>query len=613
MMTLGELILQDPENDLSSVKEEIQYRCDKKGAMVLLDGLANELLADETVDDAESRNAVVRRLAEIFLDLRDDHTSELWLQGVRARMLLAIANCVRVEGRLFRGALNMPTKKKRQLCRAALLWDSLKDKTVSSDCCDSFARWQLLPNDVEDLTQQDREAKKVKVPTLKDLYSEADRLAKQISQGFGESLRSLTDVLRLILGIDNYFAERCYSTLFPAVGPSKDVVLKVCVTLLGMERPVPPALPCVVLAPWSIMALTSRTVDGLRDLFQHANVRRELSLEDTTKFMIDLVPTEERPPETEIDGESLSFSIALAAWAAKNRCHLRPLASTGKLLPSQPLTVGNVYHVGNKFDAVADFAAIQRKKYLFLASQEDKTPLSSPYVDVVRCTRLNDLLEHPDLLTDGFDGYRDRLANAACWDSLVPPGAGNSEALDEQFGQYLPEDERYLRELVQEGIVMDCRGAIFFATESTSDGQSEPGQSSKTCQRVDSVPFDNDPAVAAKFVCRLIAERILDHADRTGEASFPVEFPVPVWLPLSDLDEMDVHDLKTRRPSVYIEQQITKALEQIERELAGNAGDGDANVEELVDREVLRNTVRFDRDKLLLIAHSDPSRQHVYE
>lgn len=555
----------------------------RRGAEALLLWLLREFLDDPNMDDGRRRKAALTNyLPAALADASVVRAAQPWLSALGAAALRLIRGEILDDGRLVSDLSRLPVKQRVQVQRAALVWDTLATVSGSTPYCDAFCRWQSLPDVEEDAIQQVIEA--------------AEKLAKQISTG--RSPRAISRAIRLAAGIEQYFAGRRYAVLFPVVSRKSNEsygrdnshgnLLWARVTLL----PRPTAFPSVILAPWSPFSiLGSSTVAKLGSLLTGRAMRQKLGLKKgSVAFMIELDADGldarglNPPRNIEVEGESLSLSVALAAWAANRRRHLKPLAASAELAAIDGgVKLSHVADLDEKYEAVAKVAK-RGKSIQFVVSAEDvaELPAQRTGVDVVGADTWEDLTQPEDLLTDGFDDFRNRLAKRTEWGSLVAKGAGKESDTVDEPGKYLKGDQQELDALAKQ--------LVFGETNEQ--------------EQVFCLPYDNDPRSAAKFLCRAIARYILKRTKKPGNESFPVEHPVPVWLPMADMTLPPDENLSALVQRSVVTRAIEGALQSMDRELCVGK-----RTQWIVQPDVIRNTVGFVREKLLLIAYSNRSSQ----
>jgi hypothetical protein len=375
-----------------------------------------------------------------------------------------------------------------------------------------------------------------------------------------------------------------YTLPFPVVDPDDtkkkahviDAVVTLCPCKGSSERADPVS---VTLAPWSLLDCDP---SALRDLRAAFNSMLEADKEHFgflrgRNVLLELRPAEVKTktellplPGDTIEGTSLGLGVLLACWAAERKPLFRHLMLTGAV-DTNGITY--VSEVKAKFGAACDYAADLGRNFVFLAPRESQE--ARALVDNDRLVRIKlistwkslfDII--PDHLTDGYDGYRERLAaTPASWPSVTI----DNESPDD-FGVWNSTDDVDIQALIKRLLARDPPRSDFLV-----------------------VPFGNDPGVVARHVVGMLCKEIRDGASKAERSAG--ETLVPVLVPLGQVDPKRDHAL---------DEAVIEGIRSWSR--AGVATTYGSSGEWPSDA-LLRTTIRSYPQLLMLVIYGQESRQ----
>jgi hypothetical protein len=224
------------------------------------------------------------------------------------------------------------------------------------------------------------------------------------------------------------------------------------------------------------------------------------------------------PPWKSIEGDSLGLAVLLACWASHRKPLFRHLILTGAVEGGRIKSVGSVTE---KFQGACDYADDLDQECFFLvpeASQEARRlPSLTPRILVELIPTWDECFALiPKLLTDGFDGYRHRVATTpGAW-----PGIQVDDDAPDEFGSWRSTDQVEIQDLIDRLLAKDP-------------------------PRFDQVtlPFGNEPAAVARYVVGVLCTAIRDGASRGHH--FAGETFVPIVVPIDHVEPSDGRALET--------------------------------------------------------------------
>ena len=369
-----------------------------------------------------------------------------------------------------------------------------------------------------------------------------------------------------------------YMLRFPVVDPddtTRKHVIDAVVTLCPRVDLGPRIEPGrIISSPWSLLACEPSAMRDLASALASLieSGKGEFSFLRDRNVLLELRPTEvmaatdllPRPGDT-IEGTSLGLAVFLACWASQHKPLFRRVVLTGAI---HEQGIGTVGDVDKKFEAVCTYAEDLQSDCIFLApkkSQEARhLPGNNRRVHIELIDTWKSLLEViPKLLTDGFDGYRQRL--------VATPHAWPDIETTDDFGVWSSADQDEIQASIDRLLA------------------SEPPSF-----EIITLPFGNDPAIVARNLVGALCKAIRDGA-ATGRR-FAGESFVPVLVPLDQLDPKVVSPL---------EEAVIKGMRTW-------AGVGEAGIDGAKDdwpsESWLRMTVRSFPQQLSLVMYGQESR-----